>query len=89
VPKHRTSPERGRDIYVWPYQINPVFRDGWGYSNGPPIIAGVVALMKNANPELTAQQIRSIIIETDCKKDGFNMLDAEASVQKAIAIKNQ
>jgi hypothetical protein len=89
VPKYRTSPEPGRDIYVWPYQINPVFRDGWGYSNGPPIVAGVIALMKSANPELTVQQIRSIIVETACKKDGFNVLDAEASVKKAIAIKSQ
>ena len=89
VPKYHVSQEPGRDIYVWPYQIDPVFRDGWGYSNGPPIVAGVIALMKSANPALTVQQIRSIIVETACKKDGFNVLDAQASVQKAIAIKSR
>ena len=87
VPEHPARPDPARDIYVWPYQINPVFRDGWGYSYGPPIVAGVVALMKSINPKLTPQEVRKIIVETACKKDGFNVLDGEAAVKKAIALK--
>lgn len=84
VPKYPAEPEPGRDIYVWPYEMNPTFKDGWGYSNGPPIVAGVVALMKSANPMLTPQEIKTIIVETAYMKDGFKVLDAEAAVKEAI-----
>jgi subtilisin family serine protease len=83
VPQHRARPEPGRIIYVWPYEMDPVFRDGWGYSNGPPIVAGVIALMKGANPKLTPAQIRSILVETADNRDGFAVLNAEAAVKKA------
>jgi subtilisin family serine protease len=84
VPKYPVEPEPGRDVYVWPYQMNPIFKDGWGYSNGPPIVAGVVALMKSVNPMLTPQEIRTIIVETVYMRDGFKVLDAEAAVKEAI-----
>jgi subtilisin family serine protease len=64
--------------------MNPTFKDGWGYSNGPPIVAGVVALMKSVNPVLTPQEIRTFIVETAYMKDGFKVLDAEAAVKEAI-----
>jgi hypothetical protein len=83
VPKYRARLEPARSVYVWPYQMNPVFRDGWGYSNGPPIVAGVIALMKGVNPKLTPAQIRSILVETADNKDGFRVLNAEAAVKKA------
>jgi hypothetical protein len=88
VPKHPAIHERGRDIYVWPYDINPVYKDGWGYSNGPPIVAGTIALIKSANPALSSQQVRAIIKETVTIKDGFNVLNAEAAVKKAIELKS-
>jgi len=81
VPRHPASPDPYRDIYAWPYQENPVYKDGWGYSNGPPIVAGVIALMKSANPKLTPGQIRSIIYKTARMKDGFRVLDAEAALK--------
>ena len=84
VPAHRATPERGRDIYVWPYALTPTYKDGWGYSDGPPIAAGVVALMKSVNPSLTPQQIKKIIIKTAFTKDGFQVLDAEAAVKAAM-----
>lgn len=84
VPKHKARPEPGRTVYVWPYEMNPVFQDGWGYSNGPPIVAGVIALMKSANPKLTPAQIRSILVEMAENKDGFAALDAQAAVKKAL-----
>ncbi len=87
VPKYPLRPEASRDVYVWPYEIEPVFEDGWGYSNGPPIVAGAIALMKSANPDLTPKQIRAIIAETAKMKDGFKVLDAEAAVKETIRLK--
>jgi len=88
VPKYPVDPEPGRDVYVWPYQINPEFKDGWGYSNGPPIVGGVVALMKSVNPDLSPKEIRRIIVETANNKEVFNVLDAEAAVKKAMSSKD-
>jgi hypothetical protein len=83
VPWRHVRPERGRDVYVWPYSLTPTYLDGWGLSVGPPIVAGVIALMKSANPSLTPQQMREIIVKTAYVKDGFRVLDAEAAVNAA------
>lgn len=88
VPQYPVEPEPNRDIYVWPYQINPKFRDGWGYSNGPPIVAGVIALMKSVNPNLTPVEVRNIIIKTAYIWQGFRVLDAEAAVNESIRRKD-
>ena len=43
-----------------------------GYrKNGPPVVAGVIALMKSANPDLTPGETRRIIIETVYAAEGF------------------
>jgi subtilisin family serine protease len=84
VPWHSARPDTGRDVYVWPYALTPTYKDGWGYSDGPPIVAGVVALMKSANPDLTPRELKEIIVTTAFMKDGFRVLDAEAAVQAAI-----
>jgi hypothetical protein len=82
VPWHpRAQP--GRDIYVWPYMLTHHLLDDWGYSVGPPIVAGVVALMKSASPSLTPEQIRQILVKTAVVKDGFRVLDAETAVNAA------
>ena len=87
VPRHITSPAPNRIIYVWPYQMDPKFRDGWGYSNAPPIVAGVIALMKSANRNLTPGQIRELIADTAYAKDGFKVLDAQGAVIKSLGLK--
>jgi hypothetical protein len=84
VPDHPTSPEPSRDIYVWPYDLDAKYEDGWGYSNGPPVIAGVIALMKSVNPNLTPQDVRRIIVDTAFMREGFRVLDAEAAVRAAL-----
>lgn len=84
VPAHPTEPDSNRDIYTWPYDLDAKFQDGWGYSNAPPIVAGVIALIKSANPSLTTREVRSIIIETSLLKDGFRILDGEAAVKAAL-----
>lgn len=84
VPDHKVEPEAARDVYVWPYQTNPVHKDGWGFSNGPPQVAAVIALMKSANPGLTTDEVREIIVSTAFEIHGFRVLDAEAAVEEAI-----
>ncbi|NOY36843.1 MAG: S8/S53 family peptidase [Chlorobi bacterium] len=84
VPAHPRKIDPLRDIYTWPYDINPKFKDGWGYSNGPPIVAGVVALMKSVNNNLTVSEIKKIIVETSRNENGFKVLDAEAAVKAAL-----
>jgi len=83
VPDHPVRPDPERDLYTWPYEIDPVFRDGWGFSNGPPIAAGVIALMKGANPRLTGPDLKRVLIETSTMRDGFGVIDAEAAVRTA------
>lgn len=84
VPKHTANPDPAREIYTWPYDINPKFQDGWGYSYAPPQIGGVLALMKNANPELTPKELKEILISTTDIIDGFKVLNAEAAIKEAM-----
>ena len=84
VPEHPARRHAGRDIYTWPYQINPKYKDGWGYSNGPPIIAGVIALMKSLNKDLTIDEIKNILIRTARKHNEYKVLDAEEAVKEVL-----
>jgi hypothetical protein len=84
VPEHTLSPDPARDLYTWPYDLEPHFKDGWGFSNGPPTVAGVMALVKAANPSLSADAIRSTLIDTAVMKDGFRVIDAAAAVAAAV-----
>ncbi len=83
VPDYPREPDTLRDFYTWPYDIDPVYKDGWGYSNGPPITAGIAALVKSVNPELKGNDIKKILIETSELSDGFKVLDAEKAVKEA------
>jgi subtilisin family serine protease len=48
-------------------------------------VAGVIALVKSANPRLSPQQIRDLLVQTAYDRGGFKVLDAEAAVRAAIA----
>ncbi len=72
-------------MYTWPYDLESNYEDGWGYSNAPPTIGGVVALMKSVNPSLTAATVKALLVETAAARDGFRAMDAEAAVRAAIA----
>jgi hypothetical protein len=85
VPEHPASPHPSRDVYTWPYDFEAKFEDGWGFSNGPPVVGGVIALVKSANPLLSPQQIRDLLVQTTYDREGFKVLDAEAAVRAAIA----
>lgn len=89
VPEHPLRPNSARDVYTWPYDLTSLFRDGWGYSSGPPVIAGVIALMKAANPALAPADIRRILVATAAERDGFRVLDAAAAVAAARAQEGQ
>lgn len=85
VPQHLVAPDPSRDVYVWPYDLDMNFRDGWGFSNGPPVIAGVIALVKSVDPTLSPAAVKSLLIETANLRDGFRVLDAEAAVKRAFS----
>ena len=55
------------------------------YSNAPPIVAGVIALIKEANPLLQPGKIREIIKESAFDYKGFWCLDAETAVKRAVS----
>jgi subtilisin family serine protease len=60
-----------------------------GTSQATPLVTGTVSLMLSVNPDLTAEQVRQILIETargDGEWDqflGWGKLDATAAVKKA------
>ncbi len=76
--------------------------DFWGTSSAAPAVAGVVALMLSANPDLSAKQVKKILKETADKIDvkagkykkghsiyyGYGRVNAENAVKKAIALKD-
>lgn len=84
VPEHPVRPDPARDVFTWPYDLEAKFEDGWGFSNGPPIVGGAIALIKSANPGLSPQQIRTLLVQTADNRDGFRVLDAEAAVKAAM-----
>jgi hypothetical protein len=87
VPEHATRPNAVRVVSTWPYDLESKFKDGWGYSNAPPTVAGAIALMKSANPTLTPAQLRELLRQTAYEYEGFRVLDAEAAVRAAMALR--
>ncbi len=86
VPAHPVKPDPARDVYTWPYDLEAVYEDGWGFSNAPPIVGGVIALMKSANPALTPAEVRDLLVRTAVSRDGSWVLDAEAAVRGALSL---
>jgi hypothetical protein len=85
VPEHPVKPDPSRHVYTWPYSLDATYQDDWGFSMGPPIVAGTIALMKAANPALSPQPLRELLVQTAETRDGFKVLNAEAAVKAAIA----
>lgn len=55
-----------------------------GTSFAAPQVAGVAALMRAANPKLSAEQTRNLLLKSVNQAAGLPMLDAEAAVTAAI-----
>lgn len=85
VPEYPCEPESNRDLYTWAYDLDANYKDGWGYSNAPPVVVGTIALMKSVNPGLGPGQIREILKKTATVKDGFAVVDALKAVEAARA----
>ena len=86
VPAHPVKPDDARDVYAWPYDFDSVYEDGWGYSNGPPAVGGVVALMKGTNPLLSPETIKRLLIESGEMRDGFRVVNARKAVAAAAEV---
>ncbi len=70
------------------------YQGGWsGTSMATPHIAGVIALMRQANPNLTTDQIKQILLDTatdlgtegEDNDYGMGIVDAYEAVQRALA----
>ncbi len=70
------------------------YQSGWsGTSMATPHIAGIVALMRQANPNLTSEQVRQILLDTaddlgsqgEDNTYGKGIANAYAAVQRALA----
>lgn len=85
VPGHETRPDPARDVYTWAYALEAKWKDGWGYSNGPPLVGGVIALVKSVNPSLSPAEVREILADTSYDWNGFPVIDASAAVAAARA----
>lgn len=83
VPAHPVKPNDARDVYVWPYDLDSVYKDGWGFSNAPPTVAGVIALMKGSNRSLSVRDLKRVLIENSDMKDGFRVINAAKAVAAA------
>lgn len=53
----------------------------YGTSMASPHVAGIVALMKERNPNLTVEQIRSILKNTGSNVNGYKMVNARRAVE--------
>lgn len=85
VPNHPAKANPVRDVYSWPYDLDARYEDGWGYSNAPPAIGAVLALMKSANRALAPSELKRLLVQTSYDRDGFRVVDAGAAVRAARA----
>ncbi|WP_242402954.1 S8 family peptidase [Deinococcus deserti] len=54
-----------------------------GTSESAPLVSGVAALMRAANPKLTAEQTKGLLLSSVNRANGLPLLDAEAAVRAA------
>lgn len=72
-----------------------------GTSSSTPLVAGICALMLSANPDLTARQVKQILIKTadkigspseyingHSKKYGYGRVNADRAVQEALRLRD-
>jgi subtilisin family serine protease len=60
-----------------------------GTSMATPMASGVAALVLQANPTLTASEVRNIILDNSDTIDGYRALNAEKAVRAALEAKNR
>lgn len=57
----------------------------WGTSMAAPHVTGVVALVMQANPSISATKARDIVLQSTDTVDSYPALDAEKAVRAALA----
>ncbi|HPZ08022.1 MAG TPA: S8 family peptidase [Candidatus Eremiobacteraeota bacterium] len=77
-------------------KVGPAYIGMPGTSMASPIVAGVVANMIEANPELTHYQIKDILMSTadkflegDANTQGAGYIDVKEAMEKVLALKNK
>ncbi|WP_216325364.1 S8 family serine peptidase [Deinococcus aestuarii] len=55
-----------------------------GTSDAAPLVSGVAALVRAANPDLTAPQTRALLINSANSSGGLPLLDAQAAISAAL-----
>ncbi len=67
-----------------------------GTSFAAPIVTSVVAQMLEANPELTPQQVKLILVQTarrlpnvEVDKQGWSALEPQSAVQRALELRQK
>jgi serine protease AprX len=74
--------------------INPDYKYVDGTSFAAPIVSSIIACMLEANPRLTPQQIKRILIDTaervpdvEVDRQGWGVVSARRAVESALALK--
>ncbi|CAM3935717.1 S8 family peptidase [Deinococcus marmoris] len=65
-------------------RVEDQYRLEAGTSFSAPLVSGVVALMRGANPGLSAEQTRTLVLANVNRSGGLPVLDAAAAVRAAL-----
>lgn len=60
-----------------------------GTSAAAPIVSGVAALVLSANPELTAAEVKQVLLDTAVNRNGMNIVNAGNAVRMAIDLRDR
>lgn len=80
-----SSNDNGTQMLAYAYEYNDkTYKYGYmqGTSMATPVVTGVVALMLQANPNLTPQQAKEILVST--ARENIKKVDALAAVEKVV-----
>lgn len=92
-----TREQGERKYWIDGYNRGNQYKHFGGTSSATPLVAGVCALMLSANPDLTAREVKQILVQTADKignpaeyvnghsrKYGYGMVNAERAVAEAL-----